>query len=1079
MNALRSLAVLVATLPLLPITAAAAAEPSPDEFFEKQVRPILVTRCFECHSGQPGSAKGGLRLDSRAAALKGGDTGPAVVPQNIADSLLIAAINYGDLYQMPPKSRLPADEVAALTKCVEMGAPWPTTSPPATTLESPGGFDLAKRQSDHWCWQPIKATAPPPVADDSWIRQPLDRFILSRLADHSLSPAPPADQQTLLRRAHFDLTGLPPPADLVERFANLSPSLRPSLSPSPDRTSDRNYEALIDSLLASPRFGERWARHWLDLVRYSESRGHEFDYTIPNAFEYRDYVIRALNDDLPYDQFVIEHLAGDLLEHPRLSPDRERNESILGTGFWFLGEWCHSPVDIRKDECDRLDNMLDVFSKTFLGLTVACARCHDHKFDAISQRDYYALAGYLKSSSYRLARFETWSADRALAAELATLNQQTATKLASHLAATLRPRARELTESLLAQEDAVKVLDVWDNSLTTGQVIADYRQSSTASWLTDGPTFGTAPVPLGQFLMTGLEHQPLEVAEYGAARRDPHWPELAIAAGSENDPGRLAGWVRAGRTLKTPTFTLTSGALHYLIEGVGHVYAVVDSHAMINGPLHAELLKETGGNGDLPMRWITHDLSRYVGHRLHLEFSPQEDEDFRLLLVVDQDQRPPSPAARPNRLWPSTDSSPAPPTRASTIAAAIDATIAQLAASQLPTDSLTPDRARLANWLIAQIDLTEPPPPIAELLTQYAAQRTAIVERIRPAARVALAMWDGTPVDEPLLIRGNHKTPGPLVPRASLTALSSIAGNHSPPPQNRLDLAHHLVAPANPLTSRVIVNRVWQHLLGRGIVASSDNFGVLGVKPTHPELLDYLADEFVRDGWSLKRLIRRIMLSSTYRMASARREPPAAVAEQQDPENLLFHRQNVKRLEGEALRDAILAVSGSLNHDMYGPSVPVYLTPFMQGRGRPKDAGPLDGAGRRSIYVAVRRNFLSPLMTAFDTPLPFTTIGRRNVSNVPAQALILMNDPFITEQATRWARQINAHQLVPEGDRLRQMYLTAFGREPTAPELQAAQSFLQTQAAEYGLSPDQTNDERLWADLAHVLFNVKDFVLIP
>jgi hypothetical protein len=311
-------------------------------------------------------------------------------------------------------------------------------------------------------------------------------------------------------------------------------------------------------------------------------------------------------------------------------------------------------------------------------------------------------------------------------------------------------------------------------------------------------------------------------------------------------------------------------------------------------------------------------------------------------------------------------------------------------------------------------------------------------------------------------------------------------------------MAQRLVDPRNPLVSRVIVNRVWQHLMGRGIVPSVDNFGVLGQPPTHPELLDYLAAEFVRDGWSLKRLVRRIMLSSTYRQASsvtefglrhADRQQGAAASpphsalrtpQSHDPENLLFHRQTIKRLEGEAIRDSIMAISGRLDLTMYGPSVPIYLTPFMQGRGRPKESGPLDGAGRRSIYIAVRRNFLSPMMLAFDTPIPFTTIGRRNVSNVPAQALILMNDPFVAEQAQRWAESVLAEQGGSDSsqERVRRMYLAAFGREPAAAEIQAALAFLTRQASEYGPSSPADRDDRAWADLAHVLLNVKELLFV-
>jgi hypothetical protein len=343
-------------------------------------------------------------------------------------------------------------------------------------------------------------------------------------------------------------------------------------------------------------------------------------------------------------------------------------------------------------------------------------------------------------------------------------------------------------------------------------------------------------------------------------------------------------------------------------------------------------------------------------------------------------------------------------------------------------------------------------------------------------------MWDGSPVDEHLLVRGNHKTVGPVVPQRMLTAIDR--GTGVSPAKGRLELARHLVDPANPFTSRVMVNRVWHHLFGRSIVPSTDNFGVLGHEPTHPELLDYLAQQFIRDDWSLKRLIRSIVLSDTYQQASGSvdlasgvRQPPETSASDADPQNLLFHRQNLRRLEGEAIRDAILTISGRLDRTQFGPSIPVHLTPFMQGRGRPGNSGPLDGAGRRSIYISVRRNFLSPMMLAFDTPIPFSTVGRRNVSNVPAQALILMNDPFVAEQSLAWARKLLADKDALSESRIRRMYAEAFSREPTAEERSAALAFLDSQAREHGLSTAGT-DERVWADLGHVLFNVKEFVVI-
>ncbi|HAH46099.1 MAG TPA: hypothetical protein DCM07_14840, partial [Planctomycetaceae bacterium] len=314
-------------------------------------------------SGQATRLEGGLRLDSRSLLLKGGDSGPAAELKQPHDSLLLQAVRY-ESYEMPPDTRLKAEQIAALSRWVEMGLPWPDEKAPAAS-ETAKTFDLQQRKQDHWAWQPVKEVTPPLVKQKNRSNHPVDQFILAKLEEKNLHPSEPADKRTILRRLAFDLTGLPPtPGQIQHYLADSSPNAT---------------EKVVDQLLASPRFGERWARHWLDLMRYAESRGHEFDNDAPNAYQYRDYVIRALNADLPYDQFVTEHIAGDLLKQPRLNPETQFNESVLATAFWYLGEWVHSPVDIRKDETDRFDNAIDVMTKSFLGMTVSCARCHDHK----------------------------------------------------------------------------------------------------------------------------------------------------------------------------------------------------------------------------------------------------------------------------------------------------------------------------------------------------------------------------------------------------------------------------------------------------------------------------------------------------------------------------------------------------------------------------------------------------------------------------------------------------------------------------------------------------------------------------
>ncbi len=397
-----------------------AEQPTPDqlEFFENQIRPLLARHCYECHSTRAEKLQAGLRLDSRTATVEGGDSGPAIVAGDPDESLLVQAVRY-EGFEMPPRGKLPDEAIDKLTRWVQMGAPWPHEEVVEAVSQN-GTLDGVQHSDVHWCWLPIRPVSPPLVTRMDWGTNPVDRFILAKLEDAGLIPAQPADRRTLLRRLYFDLIGLPPTPDDVHRFLN-------------DTSADA-YESVVDQLLDSKHFGEKWARHWMDLVRYAETLGHEFDYPLHYAYRYRDYLIRALNADVPYNQFVQEHIAGDLLDPPRRHPTEGYNESVIGTGFWFLGEAVHAPTDVRGDEADRINNEIDVFSKTFLALTVACARCHDHKFDPIATQDYYALAGFLQSSRRQEAILDPGDTIRRIADELKQLRGQGTDTLREHLA---------------------------------------------------------------------------------------------------------------------------------------------------------------------------------------------------------------------------------------------------------------------------------------------------------------------------------------------------------------------------------------------------------------------------------------------------------------------------------------------------------------------------------------------------------------------------------------------------------------------------------------------------------------------
>jgi hypothetical protein len=1161
---LRPRCVSILSIALLALSVKNAKAEEGIEFFEQKIRPVLVERCFQCHSATSEKLKGGLHLDSRAGALKGGDTRPAVVPGDPEKSLMIEAIRYEnpDL-QMPPKKKLTDTQVSDFISWIKLGAPWPEELAQNKTAAT-STFNLEQRRQQHWSWKPIQPERPPSVQNTNWPASPVDRFVLYRLEQNHLRPAPPADKRTLIRRAFFDLIGLPPAPNDVEAFLKDSSPLA--------------FEHVVDRLLASPQFGERWARHWLDLVRYADTLGHEFDYPIFNAWRYRDYVIRALNSDLPYDQFVTEQLAGDLLQNPRRHPSEGFNESLIGTGFFWLGQRSHSPVDVRLEEAEVVGNQIDVMTKTFLGLTVACARCHDHKFDAISTRDYYSLFGVLGSSRYAQRTLDSGPALARQAEALLSFKQELrpligavwlgqASNMAAYLAAATEVQSgggggvlsnRVLAVSSARQLDSARLerwvraleakelsqpghpLFAWKKVAAPGNqtsggsfeqrvqaVVADLRQIPASenreptgfgdfsgrnfgAWSVQDEAFGASPSPVGDFVVGDIKR-----------------PVLALlsepAANSACISRRLEG------VLRSPTFTIQKRYAHILASGFGcRINVRVDNFTMIRDPIYGGLKQSLD---DESLHWTTIDLETWKGHSAYFEFddlttpdpSDEADKQFSKLawltvsrVILSDDSAPPS-AAAPAMLFS--------PDELSRTASARElaqlyqqTTVASIKAwmdNRRGTD-LSPAHISWLNWLnrnslldemrpssdvavseargslehnqptrlskvVAHKDALTPPAnyplePAASRLAAVLREMRKMEDSIPERAR-AIAMIDGTGMDENVFIRGNHKTPGDLVPRRFLEALGGSQKTRFTHGSGRLELARCMTDPANPFLARVAVNRVWLHLFGRGIVPTPDDFGALGQPPTHPELLDWLADWFRTDaGWSTKKLIRMLVTSQTYRMSSS---PAAAVAEEKDPQNLLFHHMPIRRLESEPIRDAILALSGQLDPKMFGPPVPVYLTEFMEGRGRPPHSGPIDGAARRSIYQALNRNFLPPMMRAFDFPVPFTTIGRRTVSNVPAQSLIMMNDPFVLGQAQAWAKSLLArHDLSPE-ERIALMYQTIFSRPPAPGELAQDLAFLERQGDAYGLVPNQrSSDQALWTDFCHVLMNLKEFIFL-
>jgi hypothetical protein len=1062
------------------------------EFFEQHVRPILATRCQKCHGLD--KQESDLRLDSAAAALKGGVYGAAVVPGKPDESLLVSATSYkNDDLQMPPKGRLTDEEVSHLRRWVEIGAPWPDEH--STDVAQP--FDLAARKASHWAWQRVQQPAVPSVRDEQWPRGVVDRFVLARLEERGLKPAPDADRRTLIRRAYLDLIGLlPTPSDVANFLADDSPDA---------------LERVIDRLLASPRFGERWARHWFDLVRYAETYGHEQDFAVPHAWQYRDYVIRSLNTDVPYDKFVMEHVAGDLIDPPRLNPSEGFNESIIGTGFWFMYEQTHAPTDIRQHEADRVDNQIDVMTKAFLGITVGCARCHDHKFDAISTRDYYALAGFLKSSRQQIALLDPRGQIDAAAVRLNKL-RESGTKLlrdaippptdaagpefarwllaarevkegrsASDVAAQQGLNRERLSACVAALEapeikQVAHPLSAWsrlekspsENSTVIPslveqirQIIADRKVQSARTWLLkrDGDS------PFADWFYSGWA---FGTGPGVNSAWEPSGESPAIVVSNVLDSGGLAKNLQGA--VRSPTFVIPGPQLHVHVRGKGRARLVVDNYMLdeeTNLLFGGLIVKFDTGN---TFQWITikGDLGKYVGERAYLSV----DDDGSGAAAIDEAifTDGPPPGDPPSTLLLSAMES---GTDSPELLAAAYGNVWNETLKQWHADDLDAAHAELLNWVLRNnlIDTSAVAAKLAALRLEIRQADEAL-----PAPMRVLAMTDGTGQDEHVYRRGKHQNLGDIEPRRFLEAVSGEDQPSVGATSGRLELARRMVDPTNPLFARTAVNRIWHHLFGRGIVPTVDNLGVQGEPATHPELLDWLADDFVQQGCSQKQLIRQLMLSRTYQMSSRPADP---AGDEQDPANMLWHRANVRRLEGEAIRDCLLQVSGRLDETMFGPAVPAHLSAFSESKFSPKTSGPTDGDGRRSIYQEVRRNHLPQMLLAFDTPTPFTTVGRRNVSNVPAQALTMLNDPLVANLANRWAKQVLTDFADrPQRERIERMFETALCRLPTEAELAAAEKFIERQGELLGVPPaDRDRDQAVWSDFAHVLFNDKEFVL--
>ncbi len=837
------------------LATAPALLPADSNLFEDKIRPLFAEKCFACHTD---ARMGGLQLDSREHFLKGGKSGPVVAPRDPSASLMVKALHYDGSLKMPPGGKLPAEEIAAVESWVKAGAVWPAESKAATARP----YKITGEQRAFWSFQPVKAVVAPEVKDAAWAHTDIDRFIAARLESLGLKPVRPADRRTLIRRASYDLTGLPPTPEEVAAFEK-----------------DRSPEAfaqVVDRLLASPRYGERWGRLWLDVARYSDDRlDSERDNPYPAAFRYRDWVIQAMQNDMPYDVFVKAQIAGDQL------PEHEKYEA--GLGFYAL-----SP--------EMQDDRVDATARGFLGLTVACAQCHDHKYDPIPTRDFYSLLGIFRNTDLH---------------EIPLAPKDTVDVFKAHQAL-VEKKEKELAEFVDAQSGQLALILAGDTArYLMASAQADGEAAASEASPLDPPTLGRWK----KYLAEPEKQHPFLKDWY--------------AASATSDRAKAAGDFQV------------------------QVLAVLAEKTRVDDENHVRLGLHPSRDDLSKADLVSLDRAKFglwedvFGDHGVLHYGDAKKADGRI------------------------------------------------------------DRFLSGVWL--------------SQLTRLRAELAAMKKELPPAYPVLQTIVDkDKPEQQHVWIRGDQNNPGEPAPPHFLSILSGGDPSTFAPGKLRLELAEAIASPANPLTARVIVNRVWMQHFGYGLVRTPGNFGSQGDRPSHPELLDYLAARFVREGWSLKKLHREIMLTAVYGLS----DELSARNYAEDPDNRFLWRYNRRRLDAESLRDSLLFVSGKLDLKCGGEAVH------------------LDKENnRRTVYAFVSRRQLDPMLALFDFPNPNSTSEQRMQTTVPLQKLFFMNSPFVMEQSAALAARVTA---MAAGDdaRIAASYRAVLQRDPTPEERRLGREFI-------------------------------------
>jgi hypothetical protein len=1126
---------LVLMAAILAIGSSLHADDAGIEFFEKKIRPALVEHCQQCHSADSKKIGGMLLLDHRDGLLTGGDSGPAIESGKPDASLLIKAIRYDDeALKMPPKGKLPAAVIADFEAWVKLGAPDPRDKKPAQPNAADSWAETMRQRADWWSLKPVQNPAIPTLQNANWSAHPVDRFLLKKLEAQQLIPAGPAEPRTLARRISLVLTGLPPTPEQVESFVQECQAAATAEPTIPQSA----LEKFVDTTLASNHFGERWARHWLDIVHFTETHGNEWNYEVHHAWRYRDYLIRAFNADVPYDQFTREHIAGDLLPQPRWNTQEHFNESIIGTGFYRFGEVNHDDcIGLRQIGYDLADNQIDTLTKTFQATTVACARCHNHKLDAISLQDYYGMLGIMRSS--RLAS-HCIDAPEANAAQLAKM-RELKVALRKEISAVWKNDATQLGRYLTAAQAKRATLP---NAAELAQGLDPQRLEKWVAALADEKLPFESPLAPLRTLTGAAIADPAKFA--------PEWKKLAEQIGKEDTErtefnqtqyttfadfraDQVPDWQIAGQGLQGPAGR--SGDFVIQPEGEALIRSVLPAgrftHSLsdkLNGTLRSTVIPtgkqrisfQVMGHHSSAVRLVSNNCQlNYMNYKAlktpelqWITFSPPADRDSlrtyaELMTMFDNPKFPDQlsalggdgdnyrlpwekAAANPRSSFGVTrvvlhDTPQPPKTEVShlkrLLTGAEPQSLADLSARYVTSleqaiqawadSQATDDDVRWLDALLQRELLTNKvtqSPACEDLVKQY---RQTDAELALP--RITLGMSDcGPGFDQAIFIRGDCERPSDVTPRRYLEVLSKSPEVFPKAGSGRLELANRIASPTNPLTARVMVNRIWHHLFGTGLVRTVDDFGHVGELPSHPELLDYLATRFIEEGWSVKRLIRQLVLTRTFQMANQ----PSAEAREIDPQNRLLQHYPARRMEAEAVRDSILVASGRLDPTLFGMSI----QPFREKEyaDRRLFPGPLDGNGRRSVYI--KNNLMEgpKFLAAFNFPGGKVTQGRRDVTNVPAQALALLNDPFVLQQADAWAEQLIKRENDTIGGRIDVMFRKTLDRPPTEDERLRFELTVKQFAELHQVPPDGIlKSQPIWKEISHVLFNVNEFIYIP